>query len=156
MLEHLFPSGIAGTNFASKYLRANSITLLKVREEIVKILGKGDFYYFSPKEPPLTEDAQKALDWALDEKLKSGMYILPLNFNIHMFVVLMHFCLHKYLLNSCLNHGKYFNESCGGMIFDFTRSTSMKVLAEANLKFKCLLNCTGFRIITESLSQIYH
>lgn len=63
---------IEGTNFASKYLRANSITLLKVREETVKILGKGDFFYFSPKEPPLTEDAQKALDWALDEKLKSG------------------------------------------------------------------------------------
>uniref|UniRef100_M0ZXB6 ATP-dependent clp protease n=1 Tax=Solanum tuberosum TaxID=4113 RepID=M0ZXB6_SOLTU len=64
---------IEGTNFASKYLRANSITLLKFREETIKIVGKGDFYYCSPKEPPLTEDAQKALDWAFDEKLKSGV-----------------------------------------------------------------------------------
>ncbi|KAL3362157.1 hypothetical protein AABB24_014829 [Solanum stoloniferum] len=63
---------IEGTNFASKYLRANSITLLKFREETIKIVGKGDFYYCSPKEPPLTEDAQKALDWAFDEKLNSG------------------------------------------------------------------------------------
>uniref|UniRef100_A0A0V0GKR8 Putative ovule protein n=1 Tax=Solanum chacoense TaxID=4108 RepID=A0A0V0GKR8_SOLCH len=42
------------------------------------------------------------------------------------------------------------------MIFDFTRSTSMKVLAEANLKFKCLLDCTGFRSITVSLCQTYY
>lgn len=80
MLEHSFHSDIAGTNFASKYLMANSITLLKFREEAIKILGKGDVFHCSPKEPPLTEDAQKALDWAFDEKLKSGMYILPLNF----------------------------------------------------------------------------
>ncbi|CAN4077876.1 unnamed protein product [Withania somnifera] len=63
---------IEGTNFASKYLRANGITLFKVREEIIKVLGKADLFYFSPMQPPLTEDAQKALDWALDEKLKSG------------------------------------------------------------------------------------
>ncbi|MCD7446967.1 ATP-dependent Clp protease ATP-binding subunit clpt2, chloroplastic [Datura stramonium] len=63
---------IEGTNFASKYLRANGITLLKVREETIKILGKADLFYFSPEHPPLTEDAQKALDWALDEKLKSS------------------------------------------------------------------------------------
>ncbi|KAL3499472.1 hypothetical protein ACH5RR_038565 [Cinchona calisaya] len=63
---------IEGTNFASKFLRANGITLLKVREEIVKLLGKADMYFFSPEHPPLTEDAQRALDWAVDEKLKSG------------------------------------------------------------------------------------
>ncbi|CAI9771752.1 unnamed protein product [Fraxinus pennsylvanica] len=63
---------IEGTNFASKFLRANGITLLKVREEIVKLRGKPDLYFFSPEHPPLTEDAQKALDWAIDEKLKSG------------------------------------------------------------------------------------
>lgn len=62
---------IEGTNFASKFLRANGITLLKVREETIKLLGKGDFFFFSPEHPPLTEDAQKALDWAFDEKLKS-------------------------------------------------------------------------------------
>lgn len=63
---------IEGTNFASKYLRGNGITLMKIREETIKLLGKGDFYYFNAKEPPLTEAAQKALDWAVDEKLKSG------------------------------------------------------------------------------------
>ncbi|XP_027181566.1 ATP-dependent Clp protease ATP-binding subunit CLPT2, chloroplastic [Coffea eugenioides] len=63
---------IEGTNFASNFLRANGITLSKVREETVKLLGKADMYFFSPEHPPLTEDAQRALDWAVDEKLKSG------------------------------------------------------------------------------------
>lgn len=63
---------MSGTNQASKVLRANGITLLKVREETVKLLGKADMYYFSPEHPPLTEAAQRALDWAIDEKLKSG------------------------------------------------------------------------------------
>lgn len=31
-------------------------------------------YFFSPEHPPLTEPARKALDWAIDVKLKSGMY----------------------------------------------------------------------------------
>ncbi|CAK9173135.1 unnamed protein product [Ilex paraguariensis] len=62
---------IEGTNFAAKYLWANGITLFKVREETVKVLGKADLYFFSPEHPPLTEAAQRALDWALDEKLKS-------------------------------------------------------------------------------------
>ncbi|KAG9149278.1 hypothetical protein Leryth_003259 [Lithospermum erythrorhizon] len=63
---------IEGTNFASKFLRANGITFSKVREEIIKLSGIGDRYFFSPEHPPLTEDAQRALDWAFDEKLKSG------------------------------------------------------------------------------------
>lgn len=63
---------IEGTNQASKVLRANGITFLKVREETVKLLGKADMYYFSPEHPSLTEAAQRALDWAIDEKLKSG------------------------------------------------------------------------------------
>lgn len=67
---------LVGTNFASKFLWANGITLLKVREETVKLLGRGDFFFSSPEHPPLTEDAQKALDWALDEKLKSGNLLL--------------------------------------------------------------------------------
>lgn len=79
MLEYYFLPAFAGTNFASKYLRANSITLFKVREETIKVLGKADMWFFSPEHPPLTEDAQKALDWAVDEKLKSSMCILPLN-----------------------------------------------------------------------------
>lgn len=32
-------------------------------------------YFFSPEHPPLTELAQRALDWAVDEKLKSGRLI---------------------------------------------------------------------------------
>lgn len=63
---------IEGTSFASKFLRANGITLLKVRDEITKLRGKPDMYFFSPEHPPLTEAAQRAIDWAFDLKLKSG------------------------------------------------------------------------------------
>lgn len=64
----------AGTSEAAKFLRANGITLFKVREETVNLLGKSDMYFFSPEHPPLTEPAQRALDWAIDEKLKSGKF----------------------------------------------------------------------------------
>jgi len=47
---------------------------LKAREETVELLGKSDLFFFSPEHPPLTEPAQKALDWAIEEKLKSGMH----------------------------------------------------------------------------------
>ncbi|CAL5432866.1 unnamed protein product [Camellia sinensis] len=63
---------IEGTNVAAKFLLANGISIFKMREETMKLLGKGDMYYFSPEHPPLTESAQRALDWAVDEKLKSG------------------------------------------------------------------------------------
>ncbi|XWS61891.1 hypothetical protein CRYUN_Cryun07bG0163500 [Craigia yunnanensis] len=63
---------IEGTSLAAKILYANGITLFKVREETVKLLGKADMYFFSPEHPPLTEAAQRALDWAVDQKLKSG------------------------------------------------------------------------------------
>lgn len=63
---------VEGTSLASKFLRANGIQLLKVREEIVKLLGKADMFTFSPEHPPLTEAAQRALDLAIDEKLRSG------------------------------------------------------------------------------------
>jgi len=53
-------------------LRANGITLLKVQDETVKLLGKGDLFFFSPEHPPLTDEAQRALDWAVDRKIKSG------------------------------------------------------------------------------------
>lgn len=62
----------AGTSLAAKFLRENGITLFKVRDEIVRLIGKSDMYFFSPEHPPLTEPAQKALDWAVEEKLKSG------------------------------------------------------------------------------------
>ncbi|GAB4825997.1 ATP-dependent Clp protease ATP-binding subunit clpt1, chloroplastic [Ancistrocladus abbreviatus] len=63
---------VEGTSLAAKFLRANGITLFKVREETVNLLGKSDLYFFSPEHPPLTEPAQRALDWAVDQKLKSG------------------------------------------------------------------------------------
>ncbi|THG01897.1 hypothetical protein TEA_000189 [Camellia sinensis var. sinensis] len=63
---------VEGTSLAAKFLRANGITLFKVRDETVNLLGRSDLYFFSPEHPPLTEPAQRALDWAVDEKLKSG------------------------------------------------------------------------------------
>ncbi|XP_042450276.1 ATP-dependent Clp protease ATP-binding subunit CLPT2, chloroplastic-like isoform X4 [Zingiber officinale] len=63
---------VEGTNDASRFLHANGITLFKVREETVKLLGKSDLFFVSPEEIPLTESAQRALDKAIDEKLKSG------------------------------------------------------------------------------------
>ncbi|XP_062073304.1 ATP-dependent Clp protease ATP-binding subunit CLPT1, chloroplastic [Humulus lupulus] len=63
---------VEGTSISAKFLRENEITLFKVREETVSLLGKSDMYYFSPEHPPLTEPAQRALDWAVDQKLSSG------------------------------------------------------------------------------------
>ncbi|KAJ8429365.1 hypothetical protein Cgig2_033197 [Carnegiea gigantea] len=61
-----------GTSEVAKFLRANGITHAKVREETLNLLGKSDMYFVSPKDPPLTEPAQKAIDWAVGQKLKSG------------------------------------------------------------------------------------
>ncbi|XP_074581028.1 ATP-dependent Clp protease ATP-binding subunit CLPT2, chloroplastic-like isoform X2 [Curcuma longa] len=63
---------VEGTNDAARFLHANGITLFKVREETVKLLGKSDLFFVSPEEIPFTESAQRALDKAIDEKLKSG------------------------------------------------------------------------------------
>lgn len=63
---------VEGTSIAAKFLRQNGITLFKVREETVNLLGKSDMYFFSPEHPPLTEPAQRALDWAAEMKLTSG------------------------------------------------------------------------------------
>ncbi|KAL5746122.1 hypothetical protein ACOSP7_027268 [Xanthoceras sorbifolium] len=63
---------VEGTSVAAKFLRASGITLFKVREETVNLLGRSDLYIFSPEHPPLTEQAQRVLDWAINEKMKSG------------------------------------------------------------------------------------
>ncbi|KAL2620067.1 hypothetical protein R1flu_000272 [Riccia fluitans] len=61
-----------GTSQAAKYLRSSGVTLFGVREEIIKLLGKADMYFFSPEHPPLTEQAQKALDWAIEDSSRLG------------------------------------------------------------------------------------
>lgn len=63
---------VEGTSLAAKLLRESGVTLFKVRDETVRLLGKSDMYIFSPEHPPLTEPAQRAIDWAINEKLKSG------------------------------------------------------------------------------------
>lgn len=63
---------VEGTSLAAKFLRANGVTLFQVRDETVELLGKSDMYFFSPEHPPLTEPAQRAIDYALNERQKSG------------------------------------------------------------------------------------
>jgi len=65
---------ILGTSTVAKFLRGNGVTLFKVRDETLSLLGKSDMYFFSPEHPPLTEPAQKAIAWAIDEKNKSGVH----------------------------------------------------------------------------------
>lgn len=60
-----------------------------MREETVKLLGKADKYFFSPEHPPLTEAAQRALDWAFDQKLKSGKLLLIGRYFIWFFISYM-------------------------------------------------------------------
>ncbi|KDO65383.1 hypothetical protein CISIN_1g026790mg [Citrus sinensis] len=67
---------VEGTSTTAKFLRANGITLFKVREETLNLLGKSDLFFFSPERPPLTEQAQRALDWAFNEKLKSVFSVI--------------------------------------------------------------------------------
>lgn len=65
-----------GTSEAARYLRRNGVTLFGAKEEIIKLLGKADMYFFSAEHPPLTSSAQKALIWAADPKNKPGKFIL--------------------------------------------------------------------------------
>ncbi|EOA18373.1 hypothetical protein CARUB_v10006894mg [Capsella rubella] len=64
---------VEGTSTVAKFLRGNGVTLFKVRDETISLLGKSDMYFFSPEHPPLTEPAQKAIAWAIDEKNKSAV-----------------------------------------------------------------------------------
>jgi len=57
-----------GTSEAARFLRKNGVTLFGAKDEIIKLLGKADMYFFSPEHPPLTTSAQKALNWAIDTK----------------------------------------------------------------------------------------
>lgn len=68
--------GALGTNLAAKFLRAHGITLLKVRDENAKLLEKAeaDMFSITPERPPMTDEAQRALDWAVDQKIKSGLF----------------------------------------------------------------------------------
>ncbi|KAJ4780300.1 hypothetical protein LUZ62_064557 [Rhynchospora pubera] len=62
-----------GSSEGAKYLREMGITLAKVREETWKIFGELDRRCVTPRIGlPLSDSAQRALDWALDYKLKSG------------------------------------------------------------------------------------
>lgn len=63
----------AGTSLAAKLLRKNGVTIFKVRDEIEKLLRKGNKFFLSPERPPLTGDAQRAIDWAADLAVKSGL-----------------------------------------------------------------------------------
>ncbi|KAH9296735.1 hypothetical protein KI387_044763, partial [Taxus chinensis] len=60
------------TSNAAKFLRANEVNLFTLRDEVISLLGKSDIRYMTPlRNVPLTEPAQKALDWAVGEKIKS-------------------------------------------------------------------------------------
>ncbi|CAK8532443.1 unnamed protein product [Lathyrus sativus] len=63
---------VEGTSKAAKFLRANGITYLKVREQTLEIVGKSNYFFSSPVIPSLSKPLQKALDLAINEKLKSG------------------------------------------------------------------------------------
>ncbi|GLU20960.1 hypothetical protein SLE2022_371320 [Rubroshorea leprosula] len=62
---------VEGPSAAAKFLRDNGIAPFMVQDEILNLLGKADMALTSPEHPPLTEQAQKALDWAVEEILKS-------------------------------------------------------------------------------------
>jgi hypothetical protein len=102
---------LSGTSGAAKLLRANGISLLKVREEAANVLGKSEMFYFSPMHPPLTEAAQRALDWAVNEKMKSGKFCLtyehPLLSVTHWFDMILN-CLSCHLLITQLDYSGMF------------------------------------------------
>jgi len=69
-----------GTSEAARFLRRNGVTLFGAKEEIIKLLGKADMYFFSAEHPALTSSAQKAMAWAVDPKNKPGNFILRSDF----------------------------------------------------------------------------
>ncbi|GLJ56608.1 hypothetical protein SUGI_1238970 [Cryptomeria japonica] len=62
-----------GTSLTVKFLRANGFTLSKVREEMISLIGLPSIWDTKVEaEIPVSEDAQKALDLAIEEKIKLG------------------------------------------------------------------------------------
>ncbi|XP_057853158.1 ATP-dependent Clp protease ATP-binding subunit CLPT1, chloroplastic isoform X1 [Cryptomeria japonica] len=62
-----------GTSPTVKFLRANGFTLSKVREEMISLIGLPSIWDTKVEaEIPVSEDAQKALDLAVEEKIKLG------------------------------------------------------------------------------------
>ncbi|PSS09746.1 ATP-dependent Clp protease ATP-binding subunit like [Actinidia chinensis var. chinensis] len=61
-----------GTSLGAKFLLANGITISKLREEILKAIGRRELREVPIGFPPLDTSTQRVLDWAADEKLKSG------------------------------------------------------------------------------------
>ena len=65
---------MAGTSLGAKFLLANGITISKLREEILKAIGRRELREVPTGFPPLDASTQRVLDWAADEKLKSGNF----------------------------------------------------------------------------------
>lgn len=61
-----------GTSHASKVLRGHGLKLFDVRDETIELLGRADMYFSPAERPPLTEFAQRALDWAVGEQERTG------------------------------------------------------------------------------------
>lgn len=72
--SELFIAGIliGGTSLAARYLLSIGITPSKLRQEILKFRGEGYMFFRGYEHAPLTEDAKKVLDMAVDLKIKSG------------------------------------------------------------------------------------
>lgn len=54
-----------------------------MRDEIAKVIGEVDKLTPGvPERPPMTDDAQRSLDWAIDRKLKSGLFLPIFSFTL--------------------------------------------------------------------------
>jgi hypothetical protein len=53
-----------------------------VKDEMDKILGEADVFSITGERPQITDDAQRALDWAVNKKLKSGLFLPYFSFSI--------------------------------------------------------------------------
>jgi len=81
----------SGTSKVAKFLRANGITYLKVREQTLEILGKSDYFYSSLWYLLWLDHFRKPSIGALNEKLKSGMNDLGDDISMYWEVAPCHF-----------------------------------------------------------------